>query len=182
MGAQSISELQYNIDDLREAKIHVHSSKDDSDWPQLSTLAGSKDADFNIVRKRTVAAKESNEGLDTKSLAGSDYKDPIKWFGILVPQPLRQSQQKFSAAAELSVHIANAKLKLAEYVANYKNLHQAKRKLISSQKTETGDLAGSNSESVEDLGDDGHNLEQKLHGDLESDMLNISLHNDGDIS
>ena len=34
-------------------------------------------------------------------------KDPIKWFGVLVPQTLRQSQKHFSKAVELSVEATN---------------------------------------------------------------------------
>ena len=58
----------------------------------MSTMPGWSDGDLSGVRKCAVVAKGSSE--DAKSTTESDLKDAMKWFGILVPQALRQSQQK----------------------------------------------------------------------------------------
>lgn len=42
----------------------------------------------------------------------SDHVDPIKWFGILVPQTLKTARERYEKSTELVVEIANVEQKL----------------------------------------------------------------------
>ena len=57
--------------------------------------------------------------------------DPIKWFGFLVPNSLKQSQKSFSKAIELSVECANVQNEINGVVARRKFLS---RKLAKNSK------------------------------------------------
>lgn len=48
--------------------------------------------------------KKKSEEEDSKVVL---KKDPIRWFGFLVPNSLRESQKQFSKAIELSIEAAN---------------------------------------------------------------------------
>lgn len=47
-----------------------------------------------------VQPQESKENPSTKDKASTKVKDPIRWFGILVPPALRTAQQTFTSAFE----------------------------------------------------------------------------------
>ena len=57
-------------------------------------------------------------------------KDPLKWFGVLVPQALRQSQGRFKKAVELSVEISNTEAQYLRLKGRYKDLCQQKAMLM----------------------------------------------------
>ncbi|XP_012276719.1 coiled-coil domain-containing protein 115 [Orussus abietinus] len=41
------------------------------------------------------------------------FQDPIKWFGVLVPQNLKVAQKRFQTSLSLSVQMANVQSKIA---------------------------------------------------------------------
>ena len=49
-----------------------------------------------------------------------EQSDPLKWFGILTPPALRQSQASFKTAAELAVETANIQSEMAGVVNRIK--------------------------------------------------------------
>jgi len=53
--------------------------------------------------------------------------DPIRWFGILTPQSLKISQQKFRTSLEIVVDIANLQLELGILQKRFKELSKRKR-------------------------------------------------------
>lgn len=59
---------------------------------------------------------ESREELDENQLPGMQSHDPIRWFGILVPQALKSCQSSFVAIVAYSATIASldAKMKALE--------------------------------------------------------------------
>ena len=59
-------------------------------------------------------------------------KDPLKWFGVLVPQALRNSQKKFQQAVVLSCDLATLKVKLNSLQSHYNQLMQEKRDILNS--------------------------------------------------
>lgn len=61
--------------------------------------------------KEKEASKEASEVKAPESTPGkkrdqSSQQDPLKWFGILVPQSLKQAQSSFKQVIELSAEIA----------------------------------------------------------------------------
>ena len=48
--------------------------------------------------------------METVKDSVSKNHDPLKWFGILVPQTLRQSSQCFEKALEMTLEIANLQI------------------------------------------------------------------------
>ena len=58
-------------------------------------------------------------------------KDPLKWFGFLVPNSMRQSQRHFSKAIELSVEAANVQSEIRAVLARQQVLLRQLKKLES---------------------------------------------------
>ena len=57
----------------------------------------------------------------------SDSDDPLKWFGILVPSSLKQSQKCFQKAVERSVECANIQNEINGVIARRKFLLKKKQ-------------------------------------------------------
>ena len=107
------------------------------------------------VRKRNIPKDESEEDFtlltnsvqdiqldSTNSAVKKKPKDPIKWFGLLVPQTLRQSQTRFKSAIELTVELANLESQYRSLQVKYKDLLKEKKRL----KDLDGEEASQNSE------------------------------------
>lgn len=52
---------------------------------------------------------------------GNSSKDPIKWFGFLVPQSLRQAKVTFEKCLEVVIECANIQSELSHCLELYKN-------------------------------------------------------------
>ena len=50
------------------------------------------------------------------------FKDPLKWFGFLVPNTLRQSQSSYRKAVEISIECANIQNEINGVIARKKFL------------------------------------------------------------
>ena len=66
--------------------------------------------------------KESKSGNTNKEI--TLVKDPIKWFGVLVPNSLRQTQVAFVKALELSVECANIQSQIQSTIERQKYLSE----------------------------------------------------------
>lgn len=66
-----------------------------------------------------------------KSSNEAELKDPIKWFGVLVPQSLRNSQKRFQESIYLAAKIANVQAELISVLSKLKTLHLEKDSLCS---------------------------------------------------
>jgi len=130
-------------------KTHGHSSelkssfsdaKDDTDLP-------SSVSHLNIglgLRKRNVPAGEMPEqhtvddalsnAISKTSIEDIKSKDvvydPIRWFGVLVPLPLRQSQQSFRNGIKLACKVASLQSRLVDIRQSYINLLEEKRRIM----------------------------------------------------
>ncbi|XP_067880222.1 coiled-coil domain-containing protein 115 [Heterodontus francisci] len=60
-------------------------------------------------------------------------QDPLKWFGILVPQSLRLAQTSFKEVMEVAAEVATLQSSLVSTKAEYRALLQQKQKLIGHQ-------------------------------------------------
>lgn len=74
-------------------------------------------------------SNNDNSKSTPKSVEIEKPEDTIKWFGILVPQSLRQSQTVFKSALEMTVELTNKKSKLEALRAQYAQLIKFKKEL-----------------------------------------------------
>lgn len=64
--------------------------------------------------------------LRNESEFGEDIKNPVKWFGVLVPQNLRTAQKRFQESVYLSTKIANIQCELDSISNKLKALYLLK--------------------------------------------------------
>ena len=62
---------------------------------------------FPEIPETDVKEKITNQEVEVKEKSPAKKKNPLKWFGLLVPNTLKQSQRHFSKAIELSVEATN---------------------------------------------------------------------------
>lgn len=67
----------------------------------------------------------SLDGLPTEAKSKPANQDPLKWFGVLVPQTLRLSQKSFQNAIQLAVEMANLQHRLLTIKSCYQELEKA---------------------------------------------------------
>eukprot|EP00730_Choanoeca_flexa_P013228 TRINITY_DN5096_c0_g1_i1.p1 TRINITY_DN5096_c0_g1~~TRINITY_DN5096_c0_g1_i1.p1 ORF type:complete len:161 (+),score=18.41 TRINITY_DN5096_c0_g1_i1:58-483(+) len=53
-------------------------------------------------------------------------KDPLRWFGVLVPSALRQAQTTFRRSTEIAVRLADSKVKMQRLESEFKSLRANK--------------------------------------------------------
>jgi len=119
MGHKSVSALQFNDDDM-EALIKVDVEQDDLEsLPKFSLSSNDgaenkEDAQDSGLRQRHKDSPDSSgdrvEDISAAAEKATKKKDPINWFGVLVPGALRESQAKFKGAARVSCELASLKL------------------------------------------------------------------------
>ena len=66
--------------------------------------------------------EEKRDEKETSHEKKSDNDNPLKWFGILVPNSLKQSQKCFQKAVERSVECANIQNEINGVIARRKFL------------------------------------------------------------
>ena len=136
MGAQTVSCAQYDavMNPLVHIEIHsaLPSSNNDQEaqcefivkrqqLPSAKIEASCKKAVVTSVettlRQRKPGGSQVDDGttvtrvLDKdRTMEGEEPKDPLKWFGILVPRSLRQSQQNFIQGKCVMMHLYHSPL------------------------------------------------------------------------
>lgn len=113
MGQNQVTPLQFPTAESSEinALATVNTVKDDNCY-------GQKTFQLEITKKST--AIENNE----------QYQDPLKWFGVLVPQDLHRAQAKYKQAVIWCVETANLQIRLMETCIKIKQLKAYKAKLL----------------------------------------------------
>lgn len=76
----------------------------------------------NIMPCFDISLKKSSNEMDGPS-------DPIKWFGVLVPQNLKNSQKRFQESVYLATKIANIQVQLVSVFSKLKTLYIQKNNL-----------------------------------------------------
>lgn len=82
----------------------------------------------------TESTKQNTSALSSRSEEEEEDgighgKDPLLWFGLLVPQPLRQSQAAFKNAIKLSCQIATLQNQLVQDKRSYDKMIAKKQEL-----------------------------------------------------
>ena len=132
MGVQSVTSLQYNLTEHSGATYKV--SIDDDDL--VNPFASLHIEDATIKEETTPSSLRSrhhnpaNEGQIKSKTTVQKNNDPLKWFGVLVPQPLRQSQQNFGRSLDIACQIVQLQSKLRKIQDNYK-MELKKKSLLS---------------------------------------------------
>ena len=143
MGSKKVSCLQYDLHSKDEALVHVGVYNDDGPPTfRITTDSPAVETQQEVVRRRQTASSNTDTGGDSsrvqdvelKEFGGGDCatrkRDPIKWFGVLVPQPLRESQRRFSSCAELCCELATLKAKLMQQQQEFQGLMKRKVDMI----------------------------------------------------
>ena len=76
------------------------------------------------VQPTTTVLRNSENKLEIQKNVNSN--DPIKWFGVLVPSSLRQSQSSFQQVLEIVVEIVNTRMEAAETMKEFNQLSKTK--------------------------------------------------------
>ncbi|XP_045911990.1 coiled-coil domain-containing protein 115 isoform X1 [Micropterus dolomieu] len=95
----------------------------------------------DIVEKETSEGASSEKSPEVTPARKSDQnpqQDPLKWFGILVPQTLKQAQSSFKQVVELSAEIAT--LQTAVLNTRRELKHSMKDKRILQEKATAAQL------------------------------------------
>lgn len=93
-----------------------------------------------MMELQTMKSPSSNTGSPSPSRSSASTggsssptaasnNDPIRWFGILVPQSLRMSQRRFKSSLDLVVEIANLQLEIGRLQTRFKKLVTRKNAL-----------------------------------------------------
>lgn len=83
--------------------------------------------DSEVEAAATVVRDSSSQLLELRR--DPEAADPIKWFGVLVPSSLKQSQQSFQKVLEAAVDIVNARKQWLEAIEEKNRLSSSKNAL-----------------------------------------------------
>ena len=120
---------QSETDDfLQDVKFEIFGEEDEIDFA----------TDSDGLRQRKKDSKDDGNDIssaveDLDISEKNKPKDPIKWFGVLVPQPLRDSQSRFKRAAEISVGLASKKAEMETLRKKYHQLQVVKNDIMNSE-------------------------------------------------
>ena len=141
MGSKKVSSLQYDLPSKDQALVHVdiHS---DATPPTFHIAADSPGTTTQKdVRRRQTNSSKADTGDDPRvqdielnDFGGGDCqiqkRDPIKWFGVLVPQTLRESQRRFRGCPQLCCELATLKARLVQQQQEFQRLMKCKLDMI----------------------------------------------------
>ena len=136
-GSNSVSHLQIPSEDSTDFIARFKTKKEeqkcysgDATFDYFSLQDGNIDQlveelDSDLVlnqRKKQVDTEETEANSCNTKKNLPVAKDPIKWFGVLVPNSLRQTQGAFVKALELSVDCANIQSQIKSTIERQKYL------------------------------------------------------------
>lgn len=131
-GNKSVSALQLNMGEVEALRtVQTKFDAPDQRYPSFELLhpastAGTTNKEGE-VRQRRQAEEPSTEAAQSPSQRPASPSDPLRWFGVLVPQSLRRSQKYFVGALEVVVDVANEQTRLAAALDAYRASQPAGR-------------------------------------------------------
>ena len=138
-GSNSVSHLQIPSEDSADFIARFKTKKEeqkcysgDATFDYFSLQDGNieqlvEELDSDLVlnqRKKQDDTEETEANSCNKKKNLPEAKDPIKWFGVLVPNSLRQTQVAFVKALELSVECANIQSQIQSTIKRQKYLSE----------------------------------------------------------
>ena len=138
------SSLQSRTSDKAQGDNSESPAKSD-DSSDLSSAVSHLNIGLGVRKRNVPAAGAPENGAGDESSTIGVHKtsieeikssevishDPIRWFGVLVPMPLRQSQKAFRNGIELACKIASLQSHLIDIRRTYVDLMQEKRRKMS---------------------------------------------------
>ncbi|XP_077185499.1 vacuolar ATPase assembly protein VMA22 [Paroedura picta] len=152
MGNKSVSALQYghqmtplvqvNTRKNKEGQMefHVVSEAADASEPRAENAAPVEDIGpgDQVLRRRKGAGKTEAPVQPQEEISppaeNPGKQDPLTWFGILVPQSLRQAQKTFQEGIRLAAEIASMQSEIEAAQRRYRDLLEEKRRLLTSER------------------------------------------------
>ncbi|XP_077510533.1 vacuolar ATPase assembly protein VMA22-like [Amblyomma americanum] len=127
-GNKSVSTLQLNMGDVDALRtVRSHFEDPDRRYPSFELIdagsGGPQNADRaeGGVRQRNPAKEQSaDEATQSPPPERPTPNDPLRWFGVLVPQSLRRSQKCFVNALEVIMDVANEQSRFAAEMDAYR--------------------------------------------------------------
>ncbi|XP_060750658.1 coiled-coil domain-containing protein 115 [Tachysurus vachellii] len=161
MGNKQVSALQYASE--MEPLVHVHASRsengeaefkcerigdEDEALKRSETIESIGAADGGLRRRVNVKKKENMEEKDTSKdefekepqlntksgKSQGQHQDPLKWFGILVPQNLKQAQAAFREVITLAAEISTLQSAIVKTRLEMQTQMKDKQKIASELK------------------------------------------------
>ncbi|XP_013385259.1 coiled-coil domain-containing protein 115 [Lingula anatina] len=119
-----------NVKDSGSSDQHDRSKKEEDETCELENKESTENEKCANDNK-----KKSEDKVSSKKENNSAVRcyDPLKWFGVLVPQSLRQSQTDFKKAIETACKIAELRTNLEKTRMKYGSLLQQKKELQAEQ-------------------------------------------------
>nr|XP_056723324.1 coiled-coil domain-containing protein 115 [Euleptes europaea] len=152
MGNKSVSALQYGHqmtplvrvntrqNEGSQVAFHVVSEGGDASKPKAENAATIEEigpSDQVLRRRKGPGKTETPVQLQEEEISPSAEKlgkqDPLTWFGILVPQSLRQAQKTFQEGIHLAAEIASMQSEIEATRRRYRTLLEEKRRLLAKE-------------------------------------------------
>nr|XP_060618741.1 coiled-coil domain-containing protein 115 [Anolis sagrei ordinatus]XP_060618742.1 coiled-coil domain-containing protein 115 [Anolis sagrei ordinatus] len=146
MGNKSVSTLQYGHQMTPLVRVRTCEKEKDQvefDVIQEDALKAKSETEITVEdigpsdrvlrqRKGPKKAESSDKPQEATShpAEGSGNQDPLNWFGILVPQSLRQAQRTFQEGIHLAAEIASLQSEIEACRRRYCALLERKRDLV----------------------------------------------------
>ncbi|CAG8602786.1 23798_t:CDS:2, partial [Dentiscutata erythropus] len=140
MGPHRLNQNQYDGRMQATARVLISQKKDINmlNTPNeficqytLTSLEGiadsQEDNDSPSLRRRVIKNPENDL---TKKRSQSRSEDPLRWFGILVPSSLRESQRHFKQSLSGMINIINLRNEIINKEAEYQMLKKEKEKFM----------------------------------------------------
>ncbi|XP_075771084.1 vacuolar ATPase assembly protein VMA22 [Pelodiscus sinensis] len=149
MGCKSVSALQYGA--RMEPLVRVRTSQGESGQVAFQVAPRESDPPAEpaeespaveeigpqdpVLRRRKGPglAEEPSRPQEAAPEPPASWQDPLTWFGILVPQSLRQAQNSFREGILLAGEIATLQSELEGARAQYRALLDRKRRLLAGE-------------------------------------------------
>ncbi|KAK7863427.1 hypothetical protein R5R35_006506 [Gryllus longicercus] len=135
MGNRTVCSLQLPTEDSAEfdalTTVVPQESITDSEhrgFKLVETPKGQDTSGKSVLRRRK-EKPESDASTEAKEENVKTYVDPIKWFGVLVPQNLKMAQNCFQSVLPLVVECANVQGELQRVQMKYQKLLKEKELL-----------------------------------------------------
>ncbi|KAM3910805.1 coiled-coil domain-containing protein 115 isoform 2-T2 [Leptodactylus fuscus] len=142
MGNKSVSSMQYKPEMTPSVLVqdsttedgattftveHVQPEKEEK-LPEVENIGAADQVLRHRGHKDTTEAPKSTTIEESEKSKSPSTKDPLRWFGVLVPQSLRQAQSNFRQGILLTAEVASLQSSIEETRRQYRALLVQKKR------------------------------------------------------
>ena len=120
-GRNNVSQLQFPSEESNDFTARFKTSRNDQKFVKGETnfsyfsledmkvnqVVHDLDSKLGIQKRRNKDDNDEDDDNPKQTKGTNVFKDPLRWFGVLVPPKLRQTQGTFMKALELSIDCLN---------------------------------------------------------------------------